>query len=196
VTRRAAFTLIEVMVAIVVTGLVVTLAYGALRAGTDVQDSLERFRRGTESETIARALLTDAVRHALPGARGGAEVFVLENGIDVTGRPSDRLRFLTRGVVSPLGTSAAWDVSIGSDTLGLFIVARSTEDESQRVQARLRDVSGMDVALLPHGFRASWTDRWEDTDRSPVAVHVTFASRAGDRVIAPFVARVGFGGAP
>ena len=82
---RRAFTLIEVLLALVITGLVVTLAYGTAQAGFDTQARLAEYRVVGESDAVVRSLLSDALRHAVDGVRGGEAVFVggLAGGIDL-----------------------------------------------------------------------------------------------------------------
>src|SRR5215217_2367455 len=69
-TTRAGFTLIELMVATVVTGLVTSLAYAAVSAGFDTSDRIEQYHTTVEAQAIVRELLLDALRH--PTEQGGA----------------------------------------------------------------------------------------------------------------------------
>jgi prepilin-type N-terminal cleavage/methylation domain-containing protein len=174
--RRPGFTLIEVMIAVVVTGIVVALAYSTAQAGFDIDRRLARHRAGADAETTMRSMLDDALRHALPGLRGGEAVFSLADRAFATGVPNDSLRFLTRGVLPPLGTSAAWVVTVSVDGDGLSFDARpaSVLDEEAPVAAHLAGVRGLDVRALGAGAGTAWRRAWEETDVAPDAVSLTF----------------------
>ena len=115
-TRRRGFTLIEVVIALVITGLVVTLAYAAVQGGLDTRDRLARQREQREALVTVRAMIRDALRHALPGVPGGPEVFSLVSRATPAGLASDSVTFLTRGVAAPYGTSVAWRVTVNVDS--------------------------------------------------------------------------------
>jgi len=195
--RRRGFTLVEVMVALVVTGLVVSLAYVAAQAGFDTDDRIARARDGAESETVGRALIADALRHALPGIRGGPPVFELADARADGGEGSDSLRFLTRGIAPPHGTSGAWEMWLAPGSRGLLVRARPVEDAAAPVvQAELPNVKAIDVRVLSRDSRDGWLSAWNDTERSPVAVSLAFLDRNGRVIGAPLVVRVGLEGNP
>jgi prepilin-type N-terminal cleavage/methylation domain-containing protein len=195
-TRRG-FTLVEVMVALVVTALVVSLAYTSAHAGFDTSDRVARARAGSESESIARALIVDGLRHALPGLRGGRPVFTLTRVRMPDGTPSDALRFLTRGTLQPFGTSEPWEMTIAPGRSGLRIHARATEgSDTTSIDAELPDIRAMRVQVLSRDSRDGWLDAWDDPERSPVAAAITFFDRSGKANSAPIVVRVGLEGNP
>jgi prepilin-type N-terminal cleavage/methylation domain-containing protein len=193
--KRRAFTLIEVTVAIVVTGLVVTMAYAALQAGFDTVDRLARVRDGAEREVVARSILSTALRHALPGTLGGEPVFVLREQRDVTG-PGDELRFRTRGVLEPLGATGVWEVSLFPASDGVHLEGHPLDGAGAPFAATLRDVRAVDVRVRGRGFRDGWLESWIATDRSPVAVSIAFLGADGRALGGPMVARVGLEGNP
>jgi prepilin-type N-terminal cleavage/methylation domain-containing protein len=61
--RRRGLTLLELMVAITVTGIVALLAYGSAQAGFDTDERLARVGETSEAEAQFRALVSDALRH-------------------------------------------------------------------------------------------------------------------------------------
>jgi prepilin-type N-terminal cleavage/methylation domain-containing protein len=189
--RRRAFTLIEVMVALVVTGLVVSMAYATMQAGLDTSDRLAVARDGDEREIVARNLLTQALRHAVPGTIGGAPVFVLRD------QPQgDELQFLTRGVSEPLGVSELWEISIQQTSDGTRITGRDPGNPARSFASTLRRVASLNVRVRGRDFRDGWLESWNATDRSPVAVSIEFMDAGGRRVGAPLLARVGLEGNP
>ncbi|MEO6444475.1 MAG: prepilin-type N-terminal cleavage/methylation domain-containing protein [Gemmatimonadaceae bacterium] len=181
--RRRAFTLIEVLVALVVTGLVVALAYGTAQAGFDTDDRLAEYRARAESEAVFRTILTDALRHAAAGMRGGEPVFDLADRRLSDGRAADSLSFLTRGVVSPLGSSGMWSVSVwwAGDALHLAAHPLDTMGNAAPVEAQLTQVDAFDVQMLGRGIGAAWSDMWPGADVAPdaVAFSVTRSAAAG-----------------
>lgn len=179
--RRAGFTLIEVTVALVVTGVVVLLAYAAAQAGfaTEARTAAHRAHEGRLA--VVRATLTDVVRHALEGVRGGDEVFALVDRARADGAAADSLRISTRGVLAPLGTSATWTVSLwlSGDTLHLVgHPLTPSSGEAPPVAMQLHEVRAFDAQALGRGLAASWGAAWPERDQAPDAVALTIV-RAG-----------------
>jgi len=189
--KRRAFTLIEVTVAIVVTGLVVSMAYAALQAGFDTSDRLMSTREGAERETVARSILSSALRHAVPGTIGGEPVFVLRDAAQ-----SDELQFRTRGVLEPLGATGMWEVALLNTTTGMRLTARPIDGSSAPFSSTLPGVRGIDVRVRGRDPRDGWLETWLAADRSPVAVSITFLDADGRARGAPMIARVGLEGNP
>ena len=188
---RKAFTLIEVMVALVVTGLVVSIAYASVQAGFETSDRLAVAQSGEEREVVARAMLSRAIRHAVPGALGGQPVFVLRSGA-----LGDELAFRTRGVGEPNGASAVWDVELISDANGVRFSGRELSDSSNTFSTLLPRLQRVDVRVRGRDFRDGWFEEWPFVDRSPVAVMIAFLDANNRAVGAPLVARVGLEGNP
>lgn len=184
---RRGFTLLEVLVALVITGLVVSLAYASAQAGFDTGDRLERHRSAGEAEVTARALLVDALRHAVPGVRGGPPVFELA---DRAGAQGDSLAFLSRGIIPPLGTSSTWLVSLSAGPSGLVLRAREA-DGAAAVTAELLGITALDVRVLGRGSLVAWSDEWNETGAAPQAVSLAFHSASGATVGTPIVVRLG-----
>jgi prepilin-type N-terminal cleavage/methylation domain-containing protein len=69
--RSAGFTLVEVLVAMVVTGIVIGAAYGVLRTAADARTRVERERREALSGPAARAALDGWLRAAAAFVGGG-----------------------------------------------------------------------------------------------------------------------------
>ena len=168
-TRRA-FTLLEVMVALVVTSVVVVLAYSTAQVGLDTGSRLASYRAEEQSAQVVRAMLSDALRHAVVGTRGGERVFELfsRDGREGAG---DSLRFASRGIVSPLGTSEVWDVSVWQDDDGLHVegAPHSTLGDWP-LHMRLPRATSFEVAALGRGADATWRDGWSEATVTPDAV--------------------------
>ena len=187
--RRAAFTLVEVLVALVITGLVTSVAYAALQGGIDIRERLERHHDRTEAMTAARGMIASAVRHALPGVRGGPATFSVVRGIR-----SDSVHLLTRGVVEPYGTSAAWSVSFWVRNDSLHFRASPTEGGAPAVTAAVAGATSLRLHALARGAFAAWSDSWEDPSVAPTAVRLAWTQPTGRPV--DQVVRVGLERAP
>jgi prepilin-type N-terminal cleavage/methylation domain-containing protein len=192
--RRRAFTLVEVSVAIVVTGLVVSMAYAALQAGLDTQERQTRASDGSERETVARSILSRAIRHAVRGTTGGDAVFVL--GDRLGAGASDELRFRTRGMLEPLGASTVFDVSLVATDDGVVLAARPVDGDDPPFHATLPGIRAIDVRVRGRDARDGWLESWPAADRSPVAVSIAFLGGDGRVIGAPLIARVGLEGNP
>lgn len=170
---RRGFTLIELMMALVISSVVITLAYGALRAGIDTGDRATAVREGVLGRAAAREVLADALRHMLPGGRGGPAVFELKDSVGTDGLPHDRVRFVTRGLVPPLGTGAVWLVQV-SDRNGQVLLEAETESPAPGTgshwEGTFPGARGLDVRALADGAAAPWTDLWDDPGVRPRAV--------------------------
>src|ERR687895_232369 len=88
VKARAAFTLMELLVAIVVAGIVALLVYGAAGAAIATQERLTARRAAAQTERAMRAVLTDALRNARSSTRFGETTLVIEDGATPAGRPA------------------------------------------------------------------------------------------------------------
>ncbi len=182
---RRGFTLVEVMIALVIGGVVVTLAYATLRAGMDVEARVTEAREADVSMTTFRAMLSDALRHAAIG--DSRDVPGLHTEVDGLGRIS-RLAFASRGITAPLGGSGSWQVRLSTDSTG--VVLNATAIDSARAPLRL-------VARGSHAFtlrflgadEVNWRTTWEDRTRLPSAVEVRFLDREGHDTMAALVAR-------
>lgn len=191
---RRGFTLVEVLVSLVVSGLVVSLAYASLQGGLDTRERLQRHRQDAEAMLALRAMLLEALRHAVPGVAGGPETFMLADRTGPAG-PADSLAFLTRGIVSPWGTSAAWRVSLSVDVGGLLFVAHpSGASGTAPVLARVPSVRGLDIRALGRGPLATWATTWPDAALGPQAVTVTITT--ADQAPMAIVARMSLERAP
>ncbi|UCF18608.1 MAG: prepilin-type N-terminal cleavage/methylation domain-containing protein [Gemmatimonadota bacterium] len=179
--RRAGFTLLELLVAVVLTGVVALLVYGAAGAAMDTQARLEAQRLETRSERAWRATLEDALRNARPARAYGDTAFVLEERRDAEGRPRDRLWFVTAGGLPPLTADADWEVLIEPTPQGLSLLAQPLGvNTPPRRLFGPREVTGLDVRLLsPLPGQPGWLDSWAFPRIVPEAIELTYWADAG-----------------
>jgi hypothetical protein len=185
------------VVALVITGVVSLLAFGTLSTALDGEEQLERHREVAEAQMIVRALLLDALRH--PPEEGGAAMnemlFEIDDQVDARGLPVDALRFRSRGVVHPLGTSQEWTVELAATPAGLRLLARPTAtSDAAPIETTIAGVSGLDVRVLPRTDEPIWSQLWESPGRVPAAVALDFLNEAGEPATPALVVRAGWEG--
>jgi prepilin-type N-terminal cleavage/methylation domain-containing protein len=180
--RRPGFTLIEVMAAIVITGVVAVLVFGTARLGIDTDERLERYRMDLEARAIVRTLLVDALRHPVEG--GGAAMndtlFAIADAVQVDGLSVDGLYFVSRGVATPLGASATWAVSLVPVDSGIrFRAVPAAESNAGGIETLLTSVRGLNVRVLSRSADSAWSDVWDAPGRVPAVVVLEFLRADG-----------------
>lgn len=179
--RRSGFTLLELLVAIVVTSLVALLVYGTVQVGLDARDRVAERLAAEQSRRAARVVLVDALRNARPPSFFGDSVFALQARTGAAGRPADRLSFRTAGGLPPLTPDSDWLLTLEATDSGATLSARPAGTRlSPRLVAHLADVTGVEVsAQRQGGASAGWTRDWPNRASLPAAVSVTFWTSAG-----------------
>lgn len=190
--RRGGFTLLELMIAIVISGLVALLAYSAIAAGLGTLERVEAHRRATQTRALARPLISDALRHI---ADAGVET---TNVFQVTQTSADggaSLVFLSRGIENPLGASGLWKVTLSTSERGLGIAAVSLEDSTQSpITSVIPGVREIRVRLLPTEQDKLWVTNWQAPRQHPYAVKIEMIDSLGQLMEAPLVVATSFQG--
>jgi prepilin-type N-terminal cleavage/methylation domain-containing protein len=185
VKQRRGFTLIEVMLALVISSVVVTLGYSTLQAGMDVERRIMTARDGDQYMTTVRAMLGDALRHAVTGDGRPEQQLRTTGGAD--GRLTT-LAFVSRGIMAPQGGTAPWFVTLSADTAGVTFNARAVNGGAVPLQMRISNARAFAIRFKPRDDLA-WQATWDDAARLPLAIEVRFLDRDGRDAIAPVVAR-------
>jgi prepilin-type N-terminal cleavage/methylation domain-containing protein len=156
--RASGFTLLEVMVAIVLTSIVVLVAYGAAQVSFDARARLTQAVSTLQSERATRELLQDALRNARSPLRLEDTTFQLHGG---------RLSFVSAGTGPPFDPDYDWQITIEPDTAGLALVAVPVgRAPAARVAFHLPGVSRWDVQVLAID-EAKWIREWPATMAAP-----------------------------
>jgi len=164
VTRASGFTLLEVMLAIVLTSLIVLLAYGAAQVSYDAHARLTADLRALQQARALRELLQDALRSARAPQRPGDPLFTLHAG---------RLSFVTAGGGPPLDPDYDWLLTIGAGSGGLELSAIPVgRAPAAVVTIRFPTVTRWDVQARAAGA-APWLEEWPATSVMPRAVAIT-----------------------
>jgi prepilin-type N-terminal cleavage/methylation domain-containing protein len=161
--RASGFTLIEVLVAIVLTGIVALLAYASAQVSFDARVRLDADLRGLEGVRAMREFLQDALRNAQAPQRPGDPEFTLQ---------ADRLSFMTAGGVMPFDPEYDWLVTVEPSASGLGVVAAPLgRAPPVQVAFALLDVNRWDVRVLaPWG--SQWLPEWLSGRVMPRAVAI------------------------
>lgn len=183
--RNRGFTLIEVMIALVISSVVVLLSYSTLRAGIDVEERVTEARESAVNMVTLRALLSDALRHATAADRG--DPGALQSSVDAGGHLSS-LAFTSRGITPPLGGSSAWRVLLSADSAGVSLQASPAASQQVPLSLRASGPVALSVRFLGLDARG-WQLEWNDPTRLPVAVEVRFLTASGGDYLAPLIAR-------
>ncbi len=177
---RAGFTLLELLVAIVLVGVVALLVYGIAGVAAGTQERVAQKQRALQSANALRATIHDALRNARPARRVGDTAFVLESRNDAGGRPVDRLSFITAGGLPPLTADADWEVTLEPSPRGLVMMAVPVGVVApRRVIVGPSDITGLDVQVQEVTRDRRWADRWRFPALVPRAIALTYWTDAG-----------------
>jgi prepilin-type N-terminal cleavage/methylation domain-containing protein len=189
---RRGFSLMEVVVALAITSLVIALAYSAWHAGTALGERVHREQNALLDESVLRDLLVAALRHAVSGATGRQEVFVVGED-SVAG--SHLLRFATTGLARGGGAGGRWWVTLRGSSDGLVFEAIPTGG-GPVLRVHYSAARGFRLYSLGHDPRIGWREGWAARDRAPAAVLLQFLG-GSTQPVAPLTVRVGLeGGLP
>jgi prepilin-type N-terminal cleavage/methylation domain-containing protein len=173
---RRAFTLVEVIVAITIAGIIALAARAALVAGMDTEERLQLHTTTSEGDARFRSLLTDALRHMTDSPVPGLAPFAVRDTV-VDGRPGQTAEFYSRGLGFPAGTGAILRIIVAASSGGLTITALHT-DGGVVLRGVAPSLAAMNVrAKTPAGL---WLEVWPQTLQVPVAVTLAFATQSTD----------------
>ncbi len=180
---RRAFTLIEVIVALTIAGIIALAARAALVAGIDTEERLQLHTMTSEGDARFRSLLTEALRHMADSPAPGLAPFALRDTV-VDGRVSQTAEFYSRGLGFPAGTGAILRVIVAPSSGGLTITALRADGVGV-MRGVAPSLAAMRVRTKsPAG---QWLEVWPQTLQVPVAVIVDFAAPSPDATVPPLV---------
>jgi prepilin-type N-terminal cleavage/methylation domain-containing protein len=157
------FTLLEVMIAIVLTGIVALMAFASARVSAESHALIVRRLAAVQGDRAARQALLDLLHNVRPPRARGDTAFALSG---------DTLRFTAAGAAL-LDPEYDWLVSIEPDDSGLSLVGRSIgRGPAASTRLRLPRITRWQVRVLPP--RATeWKDVWTPAPVMPEAVAIT-----------------------
>jgi prepilin-type N-terminal cleavage/methylation domain-containing protein len=178
--RGSGFTLIEVLVSIVLTGVVSLLVYGVAQGARDTVARIADDRHALQSAVAMRFLLQGALAAAQTSFGRADTVFVLENRVSARNLPQDRLTFVASGDFPPLSPGADWIVTLEPTPAGLrFVGAPRGYRTPSRVLALLPGVTGLAIRVLVGQKEPAWSQEWSFPTALPRAVELTYWTVSG-----------------
>lgn len=196
--REVGFTLLELLIAITILGLLATILFGGLRFGTRVwntgDQALERFSEVQSAYEVMRRTLTRAV--PLPSVIDAADVDAGEIGLFEGS--AQGLRFLgpapaaaMPGSIYQLALQAEGDDERKQLVLSLRPLHALGETAKSRDTSHivlLDDVRRIRFAYFgetPEGDTPAWLSEWEDGQGLPLLISVQIEFRPGDPRVWP-----------
>jgi prepilin-type N-terminal cleavage/methylation domain-containing protein len=163
-TGRSGFTLIEIMVALMLTSLVALMAYAAAHLSLETRARLDEDLGTVQSTRLLREVLQDALRNARAPQRRGDTTFRLAGG---------RLTFIAAGAGPPFDSDYDWRITVEADSGGLELVGSPVgRAPAALVALRVPGVTRCDVRVLAPGD-SEWVSEWPPTTVMPRAIAVT-----------------------
>lgn len=178
---RAGFTLIELMIALALTGIAAAIASSAVGAARRTEAVVQDHRVHAEADLRLRAMLQDMLRHAPPASMVDAPL------VEISGAPDARvLTFLSRGVVAPFGTGRVWRVTVrqASDSLLVDAVTVSA-NETAPIHTSVPGVTSLSVRVLERATQLDgmrWREDWPVARARPAAIALAWSARGGEPV--------------
>ena len=157
------FTLLEVMIAIVLTSIVALMAFASAQVSADSYAVITGRLAAVRSDRAARQTLLDLLHNVRPPRARGDTAFALSG---------DTLRFTAAGA-PPLDPEYDWLVSIEPGDSGLSLVGRSMgRGPAASMRLRLPRITRWQVRVLPPRGN-EWKDVWAPAPVMPEAVAIT-----------------------
>jgi prepilin-type N-terminal cleavage/methylation domain-containing protein len=171
--RRSGFTLLEVMVAIVLTSVVAMMAFASARVSVEAASIIQGKLGSVRSDRAARQTLLDLLHNVRPPRARGDTSFALAG---------DTLTFTAAGA-APLDPEYDWLIAVRPGDDGLSIDARTLgRGPAARAELRLPRVTRWQVRVLPPRGK-EWRDQWVPSPLLPSAVAITLWNH--DTVLGP-----------
>jgi prepilin-type N-terminal cleavage/methylation domain-containing protein len=191
---RRAFTLVEVVLALVIAGLLALAARAVLVAGIDTQERLQRHAAVTEGDARFRALVVQALRHMTDAPTVGVSPFVLRDTTLANAAPSQAVEFYSRGLSQPAGTGTVMHIRLVPSERGLTIRAVDANGFTSS-EGVAPGIGAMHVRVQTR--TGEWVATWPRTLQTPAAVAlelVPFGTPRG--ALAPIIVNTRLAGGP
>lgn len=159
---RRGFTLLELMVALAVTGIVALLVYGAAAAAMDTEQRLRERASQGRAERAWRAILEAALRNVRSADDYGRPTLRIDSLSRGPGGPVDRLWFITAGALPPLTPDADWEVlvePVEGGRIGMTATPIGVSVPARRILAPPA-VTGLQVQAWSEAGRPGWVEDW------------------------------------
>jgi general secretion pathway protein J len=187
---QAGFTLLELLIAMTLLGLLMTLIFSGLRFGTRVWERNEVHGAGTDEVRLVQSLIRGEIEAAYPyyDVTDASHPHVVFDG-----RP-DSVSFLapTPFALGAAGRSRVSFIAISQGSSRKLVMTARPElarDEDDKVTERDVLLDGLQAVSFSYfgsdgpGDAPHWRDRWEDATRVPLLVRVALKfEKSGNRL--------------
>lgn len=177
---RRGFTLIEVMLAIALTGIVALLVYGAAGVAVDTRARLVDRERELRSERAWHVVVEDALRNLRPNADSPRPTLILSQGSADGGSSGDRLEFVTAGGTPPLTGDADWRVTLETVNGRIVLTAQpiGVRAPARRIIAP-PNLTGLAVRVFGGAGDLQWLAEWREPRLLPEAIELVYRTETG-----------------
>lgn len=172
--KQAGFTLVEVLVAIVLTSVIALVAHETLSLIIESNARVTVHEARRDADRGLRVLFEAALRNAYQVKPAIGPTFVLTDSVAPDGTPRDRLSFATRASDPPLSAAFTWLLHAQTSHSGLIVSAHAPADAYPITLAAMREVTGLDVQVAGTNRGEGWQHTWPNDRSLPRAVRVTF----------------------
>lgn len=180
---KRAFTLIEVIVALTIAGLIALAARATVVGGLDTQERLTRHTAASENELRFRRLIMQSLRHMVDAPLPNQPPFVVRDTMH-NDAASHVAEFYSRGFGHPAGSGRVARVRLAPGPYGLTLSAQSVDGAALFDGALSGAISMRLRARMPSG---EWMPTWPRTLQLPSALEITFVAAPGAVTPAPIV---------
>lgn len=174
--KARGFTLLELLLALLLTAVAVAIAGSALRTAQIARERVSAHRDRGEKEARVREMLTDMLRHA-PAAELFDEPLMQLRRNDAG---DDRLVFLSQGVRQPFGAGHSWRVEVWThdSTLSVSATPVGVASGEMPLLTTIASDSKLRVEFLDRaGVAAStWREDWPVEQTRPAMIALHFGS--------------------
>ncbi|MEM9533703.1 MAG: prepilin-type N-terminal cleavage/methylation domain-containing protein [Pseudomonadota bacterium] len=198
--RQAGFTLVELLMAITLMAMVMTLAYQGLRAGARTVDAGEEMVDRSNRLRIVQGFVRNQISRMLPLALKSEEDDEDTLGVVLFEGEDDTMRFvapmpgyLSRGgpheqVLALRSGPNGKELLFAFRLLGTFEDGDALEDSEQPPTVLLdgiRDGTFEYLTVDDEGEPTLWLDEWEDESVTPLLVRIELEMTSGSRMTWP-----------
>lgn len=181
---RRGFTLIEVITALTLTAIVVTIAALALGAARDAGASVARHQGTLEAESRWRAAVADMLRYAPRADAINEPLLRIDNSA-----AGSRLVFLSQGVVQPFGTGRVWRVAVWESVDGVQLDAEAIGrgPALAPLHTTLTHLPHLVVSAFENDGGIAWRSDWPVERSRPAMVRLAFPAADGTAMAPPML---------
>ena len=186
--RTAGFTLLELMIALSIVGVLLAIAFGGLRMGIVAWSRGEERAETQQHDRGLSQIMVRTVGAAYPYRASTGET--TEKRLLFRGQ-EHRVQFVSQAPAFPAPVPVAFTavvIALEDDAQGRALVVRQqvmpNRDPFDKATVVLRDPTIQDLEFQYLAGEGNWTDTWDSDNEKklPSAIRIRFATMKGDRL--------------